>query len=656
MILKRLYELAEREGLLQDPAFNDKPVTCLIQIGEQGEFRGILDLRDRREEPSRTTGGKPKVMIDDGKPISVPVFPVMLEIPKVRKKKNAIAAEPRWKTTRPSTTGTEKPAVFLADTIARVLPVQGLIKDKDRSKNDAQRATFWRFVDHVASATDDPALRSLQRFGEWLKTNDKAAETLTNEIQAKALPVSRLCTFAWLTDEVIGRPIVLRPSVRDWWRMFYAVDQATQASDATRRWCQVTEVEAPLAKTIKIRINGLTTIGCRADAYLVTSFEASESYNFQGTTSSMVSENGVDGFTRALNALIANALPGRPKTSIVRGWGGEGKRKGFAFLFWTREKSDVSSLMEIYTPHTEEVERLIRGADVGRPVYGTDVRDFFCVSMTNNLSRVVIRDYLETSLPRIETSFGRWFRDLRIIDEFNCEVIASFPIGKLSNATARDSDDVRPELPTTLLLSALRESPIPLPILGDCLRRMRVETGPEQFRVERVALIKLILNRSFSKGELPMTAELDRDRTADRAYVCGRLFACLAYLQAFERNPEKHGFGQEAAMLSGFYGSASATPRSVFGTLMRHTQHRLNKLKDEFGSFVNNRVKELEELTEHLGCASAWQADFPPVLSLTEQGRFALGFYHQRAEYRRASAEWKAAHAKSPESPNVSPQ
>lgn len=142
-----------------------------------------------------------------------------------------------------------------------------------------------------------------------------------------------------------------------------------------------------------------------------------------------------------------------------------------------------------------------------------------------------------------------------------------------------------------------------------------------------------------------MTAELDSERTTDPAYVCGRMFACLAYIQAFERNPKKHGFGQEAAMLSGYYGAASSAPRSVFGTLLRQTQHRLNKLGGEYGSFVTNRSKELEEFSQHLGSALVWQADFPAILSLAEQGRFALGFYHQRAAYRTASADRRIVEA-----------
>ncbi len=92
MILKRLYELAEREGLLQDPAFDVAPVACLIQIGEQGEFLGITDLRERHEEPPKKKGGTPKVKIDKGKPMPLPVRPCRVGNPEARQDADGSAA------------------------------------------------------------------------------------------------------------------------------------------------------------------------------------------------------------------------------------------------------------------------------------------------------------------------------------------------------------------------------------------------------------------------------------------------------------------------------------------------------------------------------------------------------------------------------------
>lgn len=640
MILKRLYELADREGLLQDPAFDTAPVAAMITIGEHGEFLGkIMDLRTRQEIPPKKKDAKPKLVVDKGKPLSIPVRPVVLDKPKLPKKKSEKTAESsqsRWKVTDPASSGKEKPAVFLADTIARVLPVHRLIAAKDRDKFDAQRSTFWRFVDHVAAETGDPALSALQRFGQWLQNDESAGELLASEVEANDLNIAHRCTFSWLPDENTGKPILDRPAIRKWWRDFFAADREEQQSKVFRARCQVTEAESAIPSSIKTRINGLVSIGCRADAYLVTAVDASESYGLSGAATGMISAEGVDGFTRALNALIGNELSGCPKTSLRVGTS--------MFLIWTRNKQPFSFLA-LENGDPEEVVRLIDAANAGRLQYGAAVRDFYCLTISGNSSRVVVRDYLEAPLPEVEYNLGCWFRDLSIVDPFNAETTSAFPLWVLANSTVRTGDALPPDLPTLLMSGALKGTPLPMQVLAACLRRLRVESGTSQFRPERMALIKLILNRFSSKGGMPMTAKLDLERKTDPAYVCGRLFACLAYIQAFERNPKKHGFGQEAAMLSGYYGAASAAPRSVFGTLLRQTQHRLNKLKDEYGSFVTNRSKELEEFAQHLGSASTWQAEFPPVLSLAEQGRFALGYYHQRAQYRAASLERRTAGA-----------
>mgnify|MGYP001544862907 CR=1 FL=1 len=165
------------------------------------------------------------------------------------------------------------------------------------------------------------------------------------------------------------------------------------------------------------------------------------------------------------------------------------------------------------------------------------------------------------------------------------------------------------------------------------------------FNAPRLGLIKVILIR---KG-YSMSEELDPS-CATPAYVCGRLFACLAYIQAFERNPSKHGFGANAAMVNGYFGSASTAPRTVFGSLLRQTQFRLNKLKESHARFVTSRNVEMEQCSQRLGNAENWHATFPPMLNAIEQGQFALGCYHQRAAYRAAAVERKARAAENSES------
>jgi hypothetical protein len=190
MILQRLYELAETRNLLADPSVSSSPVACQIEIARDGTFINIHDLRERKElDPSRK-GGKPKTILTKGRLMGVPVRPVVWDV-----KSN------RWKSTDPASAGVEKPAVFLSDTIARVLPVERLIEDKDREKFRAQRSTFWRFLEFAAQQHSDDALTAMVAFGKQLATSNELQERLTAKIESDGFGLADGCTFA-LRDDV----------------------------------------------------------------------------------------------------------------------------------------------------------------------------------------------------------------------------------------------------------------------------------------------------------------------------------------------------------------------------------------------------------------------------------------------------------------------
>ncbi|MBI3461599.1 MAG: hypothetical protein HY000_00855, partial [Planctomycetes bacterium] len=127
MILQRLYQLAKREGLLNNPAFLRTPIQCVVTVAPDGTYLGLIDVR-KREEVAGKRGGPPKKKVTGGRDLLVPLRPVQWD------KKQA-----KWKTTDPAAAGEEKPAVFLADTIARALPIERLIDAGAREKFQAQR-------------------------------------------------------------------------------------------------------------------------------------------------------------------------------------------------------------------------------------------------------------------------------------------------------------------------------------------------------------------------------------------------------------------------------------------------------------------------------------------------------------------------------------
>ena len=127
-----------------------------------------------------------------------------------------------------------------------------------------------------------------------------------------------------------------------------------------------------------------------------------------------------------------------------------------------------------------------------------------------------------------------------------------------------------------------------------------------------------------------MTECLNPD-SRDRAYLCGRLFAAFDRLQYLAL---KH---VNAGVVERYYASVSSTPALVMGRLFRNAQFHLAKAE---GGIAENVRKEFETITCALG------DQFPPALDLEEQGRFALGYYHQKAEYRRHSTERKETEGK----------
>jgi CRISPR-associated protein Csd1 len=609
MILQRLYELAERENLLEDPSVVTRQIACRVDFDPAGGFLGLHDLRERVEKPAR--GKAPaKFYMAGGRTLSVPGRPVVRD------------AQLNWKVTDPAAGGKEKPAVFLADTIARVLPVDRLIDEGQREKCASQRGTFWRFVRHVVSELQDPHLKSLIEFADQLETNAEIAERICAEVEASGLGTSDLCTLALSTD--LGSCLLERPEIRRWWQNFFARDFATQQQSGRQGLCQVTRRETAIGNSVKTKIKGLVPIGCRADAYLVTGLDTANSFDLDGVEASMVSPEGIDGFTRALNALISNELrSGKSSYRVGR----------TMFLFWTAGTRS-ESFLTFLDPDPEQVTALLRSAAAGRQrSQSIDDDAFYLLTISANSARVVVRDYLETTIATVQQSLASWFRDLAVVDAQSDGVVVAasgFPLWQLAGSTAKEKDDQAPDIAGRLVMAAIHGNALPDSILRACLGRLCAE-GNKGFTAVRMALIKLILIR---KG-IPMTETLNED-DIHPAYIYGRLLAVFEAIQYVALG------NVNATVVDKFYGTFSAAPALVFSRLFANAQNHLRKIKgDNPGAFtVNDR--RLSEIVALLPPA-------PPTgqLALKDQGRFALGYYHERARHFQKIAEHKARKAAS---------
>ena len=103
----------------------------------------------------------------------------------------------------------------------------------------------------------------------------------------------------------------------------------------------------------------------------------------------------------------------------------------------------------------------------------------------------------------------------------------------------------------------------------------------------------------------------------DPAYCCGRAFALLEMIQKDSVEGELN-----KTIKDSYFSSASTTPSLVFPRLCRLSQHHLAKL--DTGLRIH-RERQLGDILSNLTV-------FPRLLSLEDQGKFVLGYFHQRQD------------------------
>lgn len=569
MILRRLYELAEREKLLDDPAFEAMPVPFIVKVGRDGQYLGIEERRGEVTIPTKK--GPPKSKRDKGKELLIP-------------KAHGNTANPGF-------------ARFFADTLARVLPIN------DEPKSVASRKTFWEQVDQAASEANDPALNAVCAFGRQFTADVKTAQKIVADLEALKPGPGDRCTLAWNPDE--GMTLLDRDAVRQWWRGFYAKFDQDRQNEGPQGICQVTGEYGPIATTHpKLptipggMAAGVSVVSNDKDAFL--------SYGLAGAANAAVGFRAAEAYTRALTALIQQKLP-HSRWAIGN----------TLFLFWTRERCDLDDFFACIEGRDPAlVEKLLQSLQGGGEAKAMDANAFYCLTLTGNSARVVVRDYLEAPLAEAKANLAAWFADLRIVDAWGKETVTIFPLWQLAMATAMDSDGVSPGLPAQLMNAAVRRLPLSDNVLAACVRRLSAE-GDRGFNAARLGLIKLTLRRKgiTMSHELAVTVE-------GPAYLCGRLMA------VFERVQWGALGDINASIVDRFYGTASTSPGLVYPRLFKSAQQHLGKLQGEKPGMAANLQKDLERL-----CAPI--KAFPRLLTLNEQGEFALGFYHQRAAYRK---------------------
>ncbi|HLZ20631.1 MAG TPA: type I-C CRISPR-associated protein Cas8c/Csd1, partial [Ktedonobacterales bacterium] len=294
-------------------------------------------------------------------------------------------------------------------------------------------------------------------------------------------------------------------------------------------------------------------------------------------------------------------------------------------IFWTRDSAPFSFATLISQAQPAEVREFLKTAWRARPEAARlDTTPFYAAALSASGSRIVVRDWIETTLGEAQRHLERYF-ELQRLRGYDGEE-HWFPLWMLTQATVNAKarkEEPAPQVGQALLHLALHGGELPMWLLYQAVRRVRAEQGVQS---AHAALIKMVLQ---SQGAGQDMSKLDMTNR-DPAYLCGRLLAVLESIQYAALGETN------ATIVDRYFGTASSAPASVFGRLLRGAQPHLATLRrGKPGAFAR--------LDEALREISTGLETFPYTLSLEKQGLFALGYYHQRASDISAAREKKAA-------------
>ncbi len=241
---------------------------------------------------------------------------------------------------------------------------------------------------------------------------------------------------------------------------------------------------------------------------------------------------------------------------------------------------------------------------------------FHVLGLAPNNARLVVRFYLADSFGKMLENVEKHYRRIRVVHApFEREVLTPYWLLSAVENEMASSPIVSSELSASLLRAILNGERYPESLYSNCLLRIKAS---RDVSYAQAAIIRGYLIRNQNRSEEEVTAELNEDR-CDVAYNLGRAFSYLGQIQEAANGNDT---------LTGRYlDSACSRPAVAFPSLLRLSSDHLRKLsREKPGLAVNLERGLMDALAEdRVSC-------FPKHLSLSEQGDFMLGYYHQKAK------------------------
>lgn len=376
--------------------------------------------------------------------------------------------------------------------------------------------------------------------------------------------------------------------------------------------CLITGKKSPIAI-----LNSATPIPGGKSGGKIVGFQKKsgyDSYYKEQGLNAPISKSAEDAYTTALNVLLSKDSKNKFKladTSVIF-WSQKEcfLENQFSFFFSVPPKDDPDQSIR-------EVKALFEAIHTG--IFNTEGdTSFYILGLAPNAARISIRFWKMGKASDFATNIAKHFKDLEIVRSKKDEKEYFSLFNLLSNVSFEFKvDNIPPNLVGKVIESVLEGTKYPDTLQQQCIRRIKAEQHVNRIRA---AILKAYLNRkikTYITNEKIITMSLDFDNT-NQGYLCGRLFAVLEKIQE-EAQP-----GINTTIKDRYYGAASSTPITVFGRLLNLSNHHLAKLSSSSKTYYQKMIQEIMTGIKSNG--------LPAHLSLDDQSRFAIGYYHQRQD------------------------
>ncbi len=466
--------------------------------------------------------------------------------------------------------------------------------------------------DWLKGCDQDAGLKAVQRFCESLQTNPGSLGDLLKHFHLDEEFSKRDPVLVFrLADDI--EEVHARTAVRATYERQLALDDPNPLIGN----CLITGKRGVPIATNEIVIKnvwGGQPAGANIISFNKRSFESYGKRERNGENAP-VSKGASFAYTTALNHLL---------TSRQRIQVGD-----TSTVFWASAPHDLeTALPDLFgepskdNPNqgTDALKALYQSVQSGKFTRGEADTRFHVLGLAPNAARIAIRFWETAPAHELAGRIARHFDDIKIARApHDPEHLSLFRL-LTALAVQGKADNIPPNLGGEVMRAILEGLPYPAPLLSLAVQRCRAERKPTY---ARAAAIKASLNRLIRRAS-PTASNPEKEfqimldpTNANPAYRLGRLFATLEKIQE-ETSP-----GLNATIRDRYYGAASSTPGAVFTTLLRLKNHHLGKLH-------KGRAIQMERL---IGDIIGGLDDFPRILALPDQGRFALGYYHQRQAF-----------------------